>query len=101
MASNLPGHYSNAERVAWRYPTSDVIGSHIREDADSYLMLLRRKIQEKYINNQELIKGIMLCFFYVFCYVLQSLFLYVTLDATIYVSVVFLLTTDKITLFDS
>ena len=60
MATNLPGHYSNVERVAWRFPTSDVIGSHIREDADSYLALLRRKIQEKYVNNQELIKGILL-----------------------------------------
>ena len=56
--SNLPAaHYSNAERVAWRSPTSDVIGSYMREDVESYLALLRRKIQEKYKTNQDLVKG--------------------------------------------
>lgn len=57
MLSSLPGHYSHAERVAWRSPTSDIIGSHTKKDVEDYLSLVRRKIQEKYANVQELMIG--------------------------------------------
>jgi hypothetical protein len=52
------GHVKNADRVAWRFPTSDVIGSHSRLDLDSYINLVRRKIQEKYFTVRDLIIGI-------------------------------------------
>ena len=38
--------------------TSDVIGSHLKKDMDSYLTLIRRKIQEKCSTTQELINQI-------------------------------------------
>jgi hypothetical protein len=57
---NLPNHISHAERVAWSFPTSDVIGSHSRNDVESCLSLVRRKIQEKYANVRELIVGMSL-----------------------------------------
>lgn len=47
-----------AERVVWMSRTSDVIGSHIKKDMDSYLTLIRRKIQEKCSTTQELINQI-------------------------------------------
>lgn len=47
-----------AERVVWMSRTSDVIGSHIKKDLDSYLTLIRRKIQEKCSTTQELINQI-------------------------------------------
>ena len=46
-----------SERVAWRFPTSDVIGSHLRDDLESYLSLVRRKVQEKYATTRDLIIG--------------------------------------------
>jgi hypothetical protein len=57
MLSSLPGQYSHAERVAWRASTSDVIGSHTKQDVDGYLSSVRRKIQEKFANVQDLILG--------------------------------------------
>lgn len=44
-----------AERVAWFERTSDIFGSHGRTDLDSYLSLIRRKIQEKCATTVELI----------------------------------------------
>ena len=52
-----PVNIIHSERVAWRFPTSDVIGSHLRDDLDSYLSLVRRKIQEKYATTRDLIIG--------------------------------------------
>ena len=54
----LPVSVTHSDRVAWRFPTSDVIGSHLRDDLDSYLSLVRRKIQEKYATTRDLIIGI-------------------------------------------
>jgi Ca2+-binding EF-hand superfamily protein len=56
-----PGPYKGnlkAERVVWMSRTSDVIGSHLKKDMDSYLTLIRRKIQEKCSTTQELINQI-------------------------------------------
>jgi Ca2+-binding EF-hand superfamily protein len=47
-----------AERVVWMTRTSDVLGSHMKTDLDSYLTLIRRKIQEKYSTTAELINQI-------------------------------------------
>ena len=47
-----------AERVAWFSRTSDVHGSHLKTDLDSYLALIRRKIQEKCATTMELITQI-------------------------------------------
>src|SRR5690349_5580851 len=47
-----------AERVVWMTRTSDIIGSHLRKDMESYLTLIRRKIQEKCSTTQELITQI-------------------------------------------
>lgn len=49
---------TKAERVVWMSRTSDVIGSHLKKDMDSYLTLIRRKIQEKCSTTQELINQI-------------------------------------------
>jgi hypothetical protein len=38
---------TKAERVTWMSKTSDIVGSHLKTDLDSYLTLIRRKIQEK------------------------------------------------------
>lgn len=46
---------TTAERVVWMTRTSDVLGSHHQTDLDSYLTLIRRKIQEKCATTQELI----------------------------------------------
>ena len=47
-----------AERVVWMSRTSDVLGSHMRTDLESYLTLIRRKIQEKCSTTAELITQI-------------------------------------------
>lgn len=47
-----------AERVVWMSRTSDVLGSHLKTDLDSYLALIRRKIQEKCATTMELITQI-------------------------------------------
>ncbi len=47
-----------AERVVWMSRTSDVHGSHLKTDLDSYLALIRRKIQEKCATTMELITQI-------------------------------------------
>lgn len=47
-----------AERVAWFSRTSDIHGSHLKTDLDSYLALIRRKIQEKCSTTVELITQI-------------------------------------------
>ncbi|KAJ1400533.1 hypothetical protein B484DRAFT_242118 [Ochromonadaceae sp. CCMP2298] len=47
-----------AERVVWMSRTSDVHGSHLKTDLDSYLSLIRRKIQEKCATTMELITQI-------------------------------------------
>lgn len=60
-AAGSPGPYKGnlkAERVVWMSRTSDVIGSHLKKDMDSYLTLIRRKIQEKCSTTQELINQI-------------------------------------------
>ena len=49
---------TKAERVVWMTRTSDVHGSHIKTDLDSYLTLIRRKIQEKCATTVELITQI-------------------------------------------
>lgn len=57
MLSALPGQYNHAERVAWRASTSEVIGSHTKQDVDGYLSAVRRKVQEKFGSVQDLIIG--------------------------------------------
>lgn len=47
-----------AERVVWMSRTSDVLGSHIKTDLDSYLTLIRRKVQEKCSTTVELMSTI-------------------------------------------
>jgi hypothetical protein len=47
-----------AERVVWMSRTSDVLGCHMKTDLDSYLTLIRRKIQEKCSTTAELITQI-------------------------------------------
>lgn len=49
---------TTAERVVWMTRTSDVLGSHLRTDLESYLTLIRRKIQEKCSTTAELITQI-------------------------------------------
>lgn len=49
---------TTAERVVWLSRTSDVFGSHLKTDIDSYLTLIRRKIQEKCATTMELITQI-------------------------------------------
>lgn len=44
-----------AERVAWMSRTSDIFGSYMKTDMESYLSLIRRKIQEKCSTTQDLI----------------------------------------------
>jgi Ca2+-binding EF-hand superfamily protein len=46
---------TKAERVTWMSKTSDIVGSHLKTDLDSYLTLIRRKIQEKCETTHELI----------------------------------------------
>lgn len=46
---------TKAERVAWMSKTSDIVGSHLKTDLDSYLTLIRRKVQEKCSTTHELI----------------------------------------------
>ena len=53
-----PIRITHSDRVSFSYPTSDVLGSHTRDDLDSYLCLVRRKIQEKYATIRDLIIGI-------------------------------------------
>ena len=45
-------------RVAFFYPASAVLGSHVHNDLDSYLALVRRKVQEKFATTVELITHI-------------------------------------------
>jgi Ca2+-binding EF-hand superfamily protein len=47
-----------AERVVWMSRTSDVLGSHMKTDLESYLTLIRRKIQEKCATTADLITQI-------------------------------------------
>ncbi len=49
---------TTAERVVWMSRTSDVFGSHLKTDMDSYLTLIRRKIQEKCATTVELMTTI-------------------------------------------
>jgi Ca2+-binding EF-hand superfamily protein len=49
---------TTAERVVWMTRTSDVVGSHMKTDLESYLTLIRRKIQEKCATTMELITQI-------------------------------------------
>jgi len=49
---------TTAERVVWMTRTSDVLGSHLRTDLESYMTLIRRKIQEKCSTTAELITQI-------------------------------------------
>lgn len=50
-----------AERCVWMTRTSDVLGSHIKTDLDSYMELIRRRIQEKCSTTVELITQIRRC----------------------------------------
>lgn len=50
-----------AERVVWMSRTSDVLGSHYRSDLESYMELIRRRIQEKCATTVELITQIRRC----------------------------------------
>lgn len=45
-------------RVAFFYPASAVLGSHVHTDLDNYLALVRRKVQEKFATTVELITHI-------------------------------------------
>lgn len=45
-------------RITWMSRTSDIVGSHMNTDLDSYLTLIRRKIQEKMSTTVELITQI-------------------------------------------
>ena len=47
-----------AERVTWMSRTSDIVGSFTKTDIESYLTLIRRKIQEKVSTTQDLITHI-------------------------------------------
>jgi Ca2+-binding EF-hand superfamily protein len=47
-----------AERCVWMSRTSDVLGSHVKSDLESYLTLIRRKIQERCGTTVELIQQI-------------------------------------------
>jgi len=47
-----------AERVSWMSRTSDIVGSFTKTDIESYLTLIRRKIQEKVSTTQDLITHI-------------------------------------------
>jgi Ca2+-binding EF-hand superfamily protein len=47
-----------AERAVWMARTSDVLGSFTKTDIDSYLTLIRRKVQEKCVTVQDLIHTI-------------------------------------------
>lgn len=64
MSGNLPviaKHTKSgvsAERATWFSRTSDIHGSHINTDMDSYLTLIRRKVQEKCATTVELITQI-------------------------------------------
>ncbi len=49
---------TEAERVVWMSRTSDVLGSHMKTDLESYLTLIRRKIQEKCATTADLITQI-------------------------------------------
>lgn len=49
---------TTAERVCWMSRTSDVLGSHLKTDLESYLTLIRRKIQEKCATTVELMTTI-------------------------------------------
>lgn len=54
----VTGGDSNAVRISFYYTTSDSIGGHERHDLDSYLALVRRKVQEKFATTLELITHI-------------------------------------------
>jgi Ca2+-binding EF-hand superfamily protein len=54
----IPSKSIVTERVAWMSRTSDIVGSHLKTDLDSYLSLIRRKIQEKCATTQDLITQI-------------------------------------------
>lgn len=56
MGDNKAG--TTAERCVWMTRTSDVLGSHVKTDLDSYLTLIRRKIHEKCATTVELIQQI-------------------------------------------
>lgn len=47
-----------AERCVWMSRTSDVLGSHVKSDLESYLTLIRRKIHERCATTVELIQQI-------------------------------------------
>lgn len=49
---------SKPERIIWMSRTSDVLGAHVKTDLDSYLTLVRRKVQEKFSSKQDLINHI-------------------------------------------
>ena len=53
-AKNVNQHTS-AERCTFFSRTSDIVGSHLHSDMESYLSLIRRKIQEKVSTTQDLI----------------------------------------------
>ena len=56
MDQNMKTNSSTtAERVTWMSRTSDIVGSHLKTDIESYLSLIRRKIQEKCATTQDLI----------------------------------------------
>jgi hypothetical protein len=46
------------ERCVWMSRTSDILGSHLKTDLDSYLSLIRRKIHEKCATTVELMTQI-------------------------------------------
>jgi Ca2+-binding EF-hand superfamily protein len=56
--SNITKSGTVAERIVWMERTSDVVGSYMRDDLESYLALIRRKIQEKCSTTAELINQI-------------------------------------------
>ena len=60
QAEHIPVFDENVESsiVQGFTRTSDIFGGHIRKDLDSYLALIRRKIQEKCGTTQELIQQI-------------------------------------------
>ncbi len=56
VAAEKFGKHKGAERVAWFEKTSDAFGFHTRTDIDSYLRLIRQRIQAKCNTNNDLIQ---------------------------------------------
>lgn len=46
------------QRISWMNTTSSIVGSHMKKDMDSYLSLIRRKIQEKCSTTHDLMTQI-------------------------------------------